>query len=342
VELLGREFRVVEQGLDPEEVMAFLQATAGSSYDAFKRLEQFSALQAAAKTMGDSIAQARRLAEYAKKQAETEAQQKKAQAAEEAQRQATAIIGQARESCISFVDSTHTALLEAIKEALGQARETVSHSLASIHQGIEEAAGPHLAQQREADVEQATEQSSGSKEGSADVNPDDEVTEEEELKKAVPDLLRLSGDSTGPGRSEPLPDETPVVDSESGGTSSTEALGLADGELVEATDAPYSGSIRVIIPRGTKETWMQQFQDRMSRIPGVRIQGESERDNERIEVTLSLEKPVEILPLLQELPNVRKVMEAWNSNGSPEERGAGQAHQVSKDSGEVALILQFA
>ena len=50
VELLGREFRTVEKGLDPNEVIEFLKVTTGSSEDAFRRLEQFSALQAAAKT----------------------------------------------------------------------------------------------------------------------------------------------------------------------------------------------------------------------------------------------------------------------------------------------------
>ena len=84
MELLGREFRTAEKGLDPNEVIEFLKAVTGSSEDAFQRLEQFSALQTAAKTMEESISQARRLAEYARKQAESEAQQKKTQAVEEA------------------------------------------------------------------------------------------------------------------------------------------------------------------------------------------------------------------------------------------------------------------
>ena len=299
VELLGREIRIVEKGLDPDEVVAFLQTTIGSSEDVFQRLEQFSALQAAAKTMEESIKQARRLAEYAKKQAETEAQQKKAQTTEEAERQATVIIDQARESCVSFVDSTHVALLEAIKEALGQARETVSRNLTRIHKDIEDAAKSHLAQWV-TDVRQSKEQPAGVTPGPTDASPDGEVAEE--------------------------------MDAEGGEASKTAAPGLMKGELVEAADGLYSGSVRVIIPRSVKETWMQQFLDRISQAPGVKIQGESERDEERIEVTLSLEKPVELLPLLQELPNVRKVMEAWNSGGPSEERG----------SGEVALILQFA
>jgi len=353
LELLGKEFSIVEKGLDPDEIAAFLQTTIGSSEDAFQRLEQFSALQAAAKTMEESIKQAKRLAEYAKRQAETEAQQKKAQATEEAERQATVIIDQARESCISFVDSTHVALLEAIKEALGQARETVSRNLTRIHNDIENVARSHLAQWGTG-VQQPKKQPSGATSEPADASPHDELAEEKELEKVVPDLIGLYGSSTGLHESKHLPGDAPVVDSKGGEgaglekdeeseeVSNAEAPELLEGELVEAADGLYRGSVRVIIPRGTKETWMQQFLDRMSQTPGIKIQGESERDEERIEVTLSLEKPFELLPLLQELPNVRKVMEAWNATGSPEERGSGKVHQVSKDSGEVALILQFA
>lgn len=340
---LGREFCIVENGLDPEEVMEFLQETTGSSDDVFQRLEQFSALQTAARTMEESITQARRLAEYAKKQAETEARQKKAQATEEADRQATAIIDQTRESCTSFVDSTRVALLEAIKEALGQVRDMVSHNLTQIREEVEEAAKSHLAQW-ETEVEQSKEQPVRSTIELTDSRLDDEVSEEEEPEKAAPDLVNLYGGSTGLHGSEHLPDDVQAVESESGKrtelnedtegeeASDTATVGRMDGRLVEAVDGLYRGSVRLIIPRGVKETWMQQFQDRISKIPGVRIQGESERDRERIEVTLSLEKPIELLPLLQALPNVRKVMEAWNSGGPPEER----------DSGELALILQFA
>jgi vacuolar-type H+-ATPase subunit E/Vma4 len=350
---LGKEFRIVEKGLDPEEVMEFLQETTGSSDDVFQRLEQFSALQAAARTMEESIAQARRLAEYAKKQAETEARQKKAQAAEEAERQATVIIDQTGKSCTSFVDSTRVALLEAIKEALGQARDMVSHNLTQIREEVEEAAKSHLAQW-EIEAGKPTEQPVRSAVELNDSRSDGDVAEEEGPEKAVPDLLNLYGGSTGLHRGEHLSDDVQAVeygsgkrtefnkDTEGEEASNTATVGRMDDKWVEAADGLYRGSVRVIIPRGVKETWMQQFRDRISHMPGVRIQGESERDKERIEVTLSLEKPIEILPLLQELPNVRKVMEAWNSGGSPEKRGSGQVQQVSEDSGEVALILQFA
>ena len=58
VKLLGREFSIVEDGLDPKEVLAFLEASAGSSEAAFKHLEQFSAFQSVARTMEESIREA--------------------------------------------------------------------------------------------------------------------------------------------------------------------------------------------------------------------------------------------------------------------------------------------
>ena len=77
VELFGREFRIVEKGLDPEEVIDYLENATGASDAAFKQLEQFSAIQAVAKTIDESVAQAKRLAEHARAQAEAEAQQAK-------------------------------------------------------------------------------------------------------------------------------------------------------------------------------------------------------------------------------------------------------------------------
>ena len=87
---------------------------------------------------------------------------------------------------------------------------------------------------------------------------------------------------------------------------------------------------------------MQQFRSRLSQAPGVQIQGETEHDKDRLEVMLSLEKPTDLLPLLQDLPNVRKVMEAWNTGTPPEGWGPGRANRASRKSEEVALILQFA
>ena len=71
-ELLGRRFRIVENGLDPDEVTEYLMKEIGSSETTFEHLEQFSALEEATKTIDDAIKQARELAEHAKVRAKAE------------------------------------------------------------------------------------------------------------------------------------------------------------------------------------------------------------------------------------------------------------------------------
>lgn len=350
VEFLGREFRTVDKGLDPGEVVEFLKGVSGSSEDVFQRLEQFSALQSAAKTMEESIAQARRLAEYARKQAESEAKQRKNQAAEEAGRQAMLMIDRVKESCLSSIDGTHDILLAAIRESLEDAKETVSSNLTQISESIEKAVKERL-DKWQADVTTSAEHLQVET-GEAVLSGKQQ--EDMELEKAVPDLINIQGASTGLDKKDDSSVQTPeagITTDEMTGTEDSaeseedEVVDVPDSagtDMVEATEGLYSGSVTVIIPRGVQDTWMQQFRNRLSRTAGVKIQGEAERDKERIEVALSLDKPIELLPLLQDLPNVRKVMEAWNTGTPPEGWGPGRVNRASRKSEEVALILQFA
>ena len=74
-ELLGRRFRIVENGLDPDEVTEYLMKEIGSSETTFEHLEQFSALEEATKTIDDAIKQAKEMAEHAKTRAKAEVAQ---------------------------------------------------------------------------------------------------------------------------------------------------------------------------------------------------------------------------------------------------------------------------
>ena len=351
VQLLGREFHTVDKGIDPDDVIEFLKGTTGASEDIFRRLEQFSALQSAAKTMEESISQARRLAEYAKKQAEAEARQKKNQAVEEAGRQAMLMIDQAKKTCISSIEGTRDVLLAAIQEALQDAKGTVVSNLVQIGGRIEKAADERLGKWQ-TDVSQSSEHALATEVETVEATQSDEPEEDVDLEKAVPDLISLHGSPTAPDKSESIPspevdataDETTELEdsTKSGEGKSSDAPDSADTDMVEAIEGLYSGTVKVIIPRSVQDTWMQQFRNHLSQTSGVQIKGEAERDKERIEVLLSLDKPIELLPLLQDLPNVRKVMEAWNTGTPPEGWGPGRASRVSKKSDEVALILQFA
>jgi hypothetical protein len=338
VELFGQEFQTVQKGLDPDEVVEFLKVVTGSSEDAFRRLEQFSALQTATKTVEESISQARRLADYAKKQAESEARQKKTQVVKEAGQQAVLMIDGVKENCISSIDSAHTALLTAIQEALENARGAVSTKLTQLSETIQEAAKERLEKWQT----------------DADKNPSGKLQTDIGLEEAVPDLISLHGGLAGLAKGDNLPAKVPEVGSVDDGPSGTEdgskskedkALvvpDLVNSDVVEATEGLYSGTVSVIIPRGVRDTWMHQFRSHLSRAPGIQIQGETERDKERIEVVLSLEKPTELVSLLQDLPNVRKVMEAWNTGSPPEGWGPGRVSRGPRKPEEVALILQFA
>ncbi len=339
MQLLGREFQTVQKGLDPDDVVEFLKAATGSSEDVFRRLEQFSALQTATRTVEESISQARRLADYAKKQAESEARQKKTQVVSEAGQQAALMIGGVKENCISAIDNTHDALLVAIQETIESARGAVSTKLVQLSEIIQEAAKERLDKWQTA----------------ADENPSGKLQTAVELEEAVPDLINnLNGSVAGLVKGDSRPAKEPEVDSTYYQPSGTEdsskseenkdsiAPDLSSSEVVEVTEGLYSGTVSIIIPRGVRDTWMHQFRSRLSRAPGIKIQGETEKDKERIEVILALEKPTKLLPLLQDLPNVRKVMEAWNAGSSPEGWGPGRASRGTKKPEEVALILQFA
>ncbi len=354
VELFGREFQTVQKGLDPDEVVEFLKAATGSSEDVFQRLEQFSALQAATRTVEESISQARRLAEYAKKQAESEARQRRTQVVEEAGQQAALMINGAKENCVSAIDNTHDALLEAIQETIESARGTISAKLTQLGETIQTAAKERLDKWK-SDVEQSTKQSLSPEARPADGNSAGKIQKDIALEEAVPDLMSLHGGSSGSVKDDNLSAKALEVDSANEGSSGLEedsskseedkasvAQDSVSSDVVEASEGLYSGSVSVIIPRGVKDTWMHQFRSHLSQAPGVKIQGETERDKERIEVVLSLDKPTELLTLLQDLPNVRKVMEAWNAESPPEGWGPGRASRGSRKPEEVALILQFA
>ena len=144
VELLGREFHVVKDGLDPKEVMEFLETSAGSSEAAFKHLEQFSAFQSIARTMEESIREARQLAEQAKAKAKLEADHERTKAIAEVQQQSSAILDQTMRSCIASVEGIHSVILDAVarteeiqQEAFKKTREMVATNMAKIQQDMQ-------------------------------------------------------------------------------------------------------------------------------------------------------------------------------------------------------------
>jgi F0F1-type ATP synthase membrane subunit b/b' len=136
-EMLGRKFRVVQNGLDANEVTEYLKGEAGSSDGVFRQLEQFSALQVAAKTIDDAIKQARDLAEHAKVKATEEAEQRKTQAIEDGKEIAAKIINEAGKSVLAYFDNASSIMMEAMNETFEKAKEQVTGNRAKIREQIE-------------------------------------------------------------------------------------------------------------------------------------------------------------------------------------------------------------
>jgi vacuolar-type H+-ATPase subunit H len=159
-ELLGRRFRIVENGLDPDEVTEYLMKEIGSSETAFHHLEQFSALEEATKTIDDAIKQAKELAEHAKIRAKAEVAQQRAQAIKEAKMQAAEIIEQARTGCASLIDSTSDILVKTLDGVLEKAKSQISANLPRIRDNFEKAAEKEHSQKEKGPAQPAKEPSS--------------------------------------------------------------------------------------------------------------------------------------------------------------------------------------
>lgn len=104
--MLGRPFRRVDQGLDPDDVADYLETVAGSSEAAFQRLEQFSAVRTAAERATEWIAQAKQMAEYARQQTEAEAKAEAARIVESAGREAAEARKRVEEQAKADADRT--------------------------------------------------------------------------------------------------------------------------------------------------------------------------------------------------------------------------------------------
>jgi ribosomal protein S17E len=136
-EMLGKRFHIVQNGLDPNEVTEYLMKDAGSSDTVFKKLEQFSALEQAAKTMEDAIKQARDMAERAKVKAAEEAESRKAQAIEDGKEIAAKIINEAGKSVVAYFDNNSSILMQTMDEAFKKAREQVAGNRTKAREQIE-------------------------------------------------------------------------------------------------------------------------------------------------------------------------------------------------------------
>lgn len=411
VELLGRQFHIVRDGLDPEEVISFLETIAGSSEAAFKRLEQFSAFQSVAKTMEESILEARELAERAKEQARIEAQSERTRVIEEARQQMSAILEQTQNSCLTSVDAVHGALLEAVtrteevqREALTRAKSMIASSLAQIHQNIQgvmhgnyHQADPAIEAQQEVsdlpikqaeaievheevpdlptepagtidtadqneieDVEPAETMDTTDESEVEDVEPEEEpafdlATLQESLLSLEASLSNLNESKNAFGQTPEMPvavlgeedkqepdyveDEEEEEKEENEGEDDVE--GGRDSPSDSDTAHAYSGEVTVEISGGAEESWMDELRQRMHDIPGARIRAESGMDERTSMVSLSLNEPVKLLPILMSLPRVNRVIPGRPNGGSPDKKGLKLWSKAKKNSQQDTVTIEL-
>jgi len=283
-ELLGREFRVVKKGLDPDEVMAYLETIAGSSEAALKRLENFSSLQKLSGSMEAVIAETSQLAEQIKVQAKLEAETEKHQVIEKAKRQIEEMLEQTRERCIASIESTNSVFLEAITKA---------------RQNME------AMQQDFLNIVEATSQIQA-----VDTSSDAEVQETVPAKEPVFDLAELQASGTPDYVLETQPAD--IQTEEEKEPDNVEALATAPKE---SDPDLYSGEVTLVIPHGARQSWMQQLRQQLLNIPGVYIRVEAGSNTGGTMMALSLNEPIALPSLLQEMQNVKNVIEIQSGQG---------------------------
>ena len=349
MEIMGREFRVVKNGLDPDEVIEFLKAATGSSDEAFQRLEQFSALQAVAKTMEESISQAKLLAENAKRQAEVEARQEKDRTIKEARQQAQVMIEQTRASCSTLIDDVRTVLSGNINKAFEQASQTISSSLedldGSVHKVI-----PVPNSQLDTESEQPDKELSVASADSSDDTEDGEDEEEESEDDPALDLANLQQSLMDLENS-----LTSLHNSRNGVETGTEfhssEQDVEDGEEspdVEVSEDEsgddnyrYSGEVVVAIPAGADEAWMQKLRQLTLELPGAHIRAESGMDDKTTLVTLSLGEPVALLPMLRTMPKVSRVVDDQDREESSGRSRFNLLQKVPKKQKQPTIMVEL-
>jgi|GEM_PF-4373887 len=340
IELLGREFSIVKDGLDPKEVIEFLEASTGSSEAAFKHLEQFSAFQSVARTMETSIREAKQLAEQAKAKAKVEADRERTRAVAEVQQQSTAILDETMRSCITSVERIHSVILEAVAKtdeiqqaAFKKTREMVAVNMAQIQQNIQAIIDGQYGK-----VESHTETTEDLPDVPAesesniifnDVEDEENDEADEEpafdlanLQESLMSLeVSLSNLNESKSTLEPtLETQVNVLEREdTEETATEEEIDEAEEEEqpadtesrddnVQNNVRQYSGEVTVQIVGGAEESWMQQLRTQMLGLPGVRIRAESGVDEKTTMVSFSLGEPVRLFPILLSLPRVNRVV----------------------------------
>ncbi|HEY41794.1 MAG TPA: hypothetical protein G4O18_08060 [Dehalococcoidia bacterium] len=362
MEIMGKEFRTIDNGLDPNEVIEFLKTAVGSSEDSFKQLEQFSALQAATRAMDESITQARQLADSAKKQAQEEAQRERERTLREARERAQEMVDQAKNNCTFLIDDVRTVLTDAISRAFEKAKEIVNINLEDLDNSVHQVGVSHHDQIRGNRQQADNEPSAVPTDTAEDTAPEEVVEEaaEEQEEEADADLVNLERslsnlensltslhasrgmvEDTPEGQSSEEPEQD-VEDSEEPSEAKVEdSTSEEDSSESADEDSQYSGEVLVAIPGGADEAWMRELRKQAFQLPGARIKAESGVDDNTTVITLSLKEPTALRSVLEKLPKVEKVFEGQADGESTEKGPMKLLQKISKKSKHPMFIVEL-
>ncbi len=327
-ELLGREFRTVNNGLDPEEVMTFLETAVGSSEATVKRLEHMVSLHRLSQTMERMVEETRQFSDDIKEIAKQEAEAEKAEILEEAQRRAEEMVAQVKKSWSASIQSANSILLEAqrrAEEMVDQTKTNCSALIENANSALLEAAT------KVREVEMAFQ----NVKEMMDMGT-------ESVRQSIPDLVN----STRRDLSllyEQYTKELSTLGFESVETSSyardqatIQAEGVPESAKVDESEktpdiAPepllFSGKVILAIPQEAGPSWMEQLRQRLRNIRGVSILLDV-RTNAGVSIMhLSLDEPVPLASILLEMPNLESVVEDYQK---VEEYSGGLAKILSQ------------
>jgi hypothetical protein len=309
MKLLGREFRVIESGLDPVEILAFLDSITGSSETTLKRLEQFVYLQKRAEAMEAMVQEAQRMAEHVKQQAIFEAKAEKDQVIEAAKSIAEEMITQTEKTCIASMEGVSSFILEALTKVKGKVAEMVAMSTQEGQQDLNTTINtiyPDLNTGDKQDEQFVEDLSTPQVEAT-------QISSNAEIEETVP-----------ASESEYIPQVAKIDENDNQLDSALEFQPISFGIEGETQpintetqdDIPkqdnsgaYVGEVILRIPWIGEPSWISQLQQQLAKIPGVHILLRGGSDTDGSVIHLWLDTPIALPSVLLEMTNVETVVE---------------------------------
>jgi hypothetical protein len=128
-----------------------------------------------------------------------------------------------------------------------------------------------------------------------------------------------------------------AVEAETAAPLDTEEAGQAEAkqepeavaeELPQEEETLYRGEVVLLIPAGADEQWMFELRRCVSSTPGLRIRAESGEGERTTAVNLLLDRPLALVSVLRQLPDVQAIVDTPIEEGVKQGR---RARWLSRD-----------